>query len=326
MGDLAGDSSITEGEKEVRYFRWPQDNALQILLPILHGHLPYSNPLYNRMKAPHNIPSRHCLLAATIPPDTVEVPPVYTILFADRSRKEESQIWTFNSLSTIGEPLSDFQQDIVTRHGKALLLFLKDLSIPEAPGWPFSPILKFACLHEHLTSTLQQIGQPIHAVTRQTEWNCWLVNTSTIESLSACEKTLPEGYTITRVPDDQLDIVISTSSIPRQPSTYKLLPSIGVLNTEGKLIAWGYIGIDGSFATLYVLPDFRGKGLSSIIGRELLSCLNKGKFSDIGFDGMSGWAHADVYDGNSGSEAVMKSLRGVIMWKSSYVWIDSAKF
>ncbi|KUJ20185.1 uncharacterized protein LY89DRAFT_473415 [Mollisia scopiformis] len=317
------DLSLNKEEGPIKYFSWPQHDALQSFLPTLHPYLPYSNPLYNRMKAPHNLPSRHCLFAATFSPGTTTIPKIFTILFADRSRHEESQIWTFNSLNSTTKPLTASQQESLTMHMNAAVRFLKESSIPEAPGWPFSPILKFACLHEHLTSTLVAIGNPSNAVPRQSHWNCWLVNTSTISPAS--EKALSEGYTITRVPDDQLDIVISTSSIPRQPSTYKLLPSVGVLDPNDKLIAWGYVGIDGSFATLYVLPDFRGRGISSIIGRELLSRLNNGDFSDMGYDGKSGWVHSDVYDGNAGSEAVMRGLGGFIAWKSSYVWIDSAR-
>ncbi|KAE8444411.1 hypothetical protein EG329_000611 [Mollisiaceae sp. DMI_Dod_QoI] len=323
---IAGhNSAFTKGEEPVRYFRWPQDQALETFLTILHPHLPYSNPLYNRMKAPHNVPTRHCLFAATFAPGTTTVPQIYTIIFADRSRHEESQIWVFNSIAT-SKPLSTSQQEILRVHTNAAIYFLKGLAIPEAPRWPFSPILKFACLHEHMTSALLGIGDARDAVPRQTHWNLWLVKTSTISSLPEAKKTLPEGFTVTRVPDDQLDIVISTSSIPRQPSTYMQLPSVGVLNTIGRLVAWGYIGIDGSFATLYVLPNFRGQGLSSIVARELLGCLGRGAFKDLGYDGKSGWVHADVYDGNAGSEAVMKSLEGSIAWKSSYVWIDSARF
>ena len=129
-----------------------------------------------------------------------------------------------------------------------------------------------------------------------------------------------------RVPEDQLDIVIATSSIPRQASTLLLLPSVGLLNEEGKLVAWGYIGIDGSLATLYVLPDQRGKGLASRVAVELLICLDKGDFQDLGFDGSSGWVHADVKVGNRESEGVMKSVGGSVGWESSYIWIDSEKF
>lgn len=325
--EVSSSELVTKTEQmPVQFFRWTQEEALHAFLPILHAHLPYSNPLYNRINAPHNIPSRHCLYAATFQSGTTTIPKTYTIVFADRSRHQESQIWTFNSLNATTEPFSETQQTILKTHVEATINFLKDVQIPEAPGWPFSPILKFACQHEHWTSALLEIGKTRDAVPRQTHWNLWLVETSTISSLPAARKTLPEGYTVTQVPDDQLDIVISTSSIPRQPSTYKMLPNVGIMNTNGKLAAWAYVGIDGSIATLYVLPDFRGKGLSSIIARELLARLDRGEFADLGYDGKSGWVHADVYDGNAGSEAVMKGLGGTIEWKSSYIWIDSAKF
>lgn len=139
-------------------------------------------------------------------------------------------------------------------------------------------------------------------------------------------RALPEGYTVGRVPSEQLDAVISTSSIPRQPSTQALLPSVGVLNESGLLVAWGYIGIDGSFATLFVQPEYRGKGLSKIVAVELLRASQAGEFADMGFDGKSGWVHSDVYEGNEGSEAVMRSIGGRIEAQSFYIWIDSEKF
>jgi GNAT superfamily N-acetyltransferase len=119
---------------------------------------------------------------------------------------------------------------------------------------------------------------------------------------------------------------MATSTIPRQAATLLLQPSIGLMDEKGKLVAWGYIGIDGSFATLYVLPDHRGRGLASYVAVELLSRLERGEFADMGFDGSSGWVHSDVKVGNIQSEGVMKSLGGRIGWESSYIWIDSEKF
>ena len=104
-----------------------------------------------------------------------------------------------------------------------------------------------------------------------------------------------------------------------------ILPNVGILNEAGKLIAWGYIGIDGSFATLYVLEEYRGKGLASYVAMELLGSLQNGKFVDLGYDGSSGWVHSDVKNGNTGSEGVMMSLGGKIGWVSSYTWVDSDK-
>lgn len=105
-----------------------------------------------------------------------------------------------------------------------------------------------------------------------------------------------------------------------------MLPNVGLLNKGGKLVAWGYIGIDGSFATLYVLPDYRGRGFASLVATELLGRLSRGQFSDLGFHGKSGWAHSDVYVGNKESEGVMKSLGGEALWVNYYLWVDSSKF
>ncbi|KAH6715246.1 hypothetical protein BKA61DRAFT_349092 [Leptodontidium sp. MPI-SDFR-AT-0119] len=313
-------------ETPIQFHAHPQETALKVFLPLLHEHLPTSNPLFNRLIAPHNIPSRHCLFAATFSAntDTAQIPEIYTILFADRSRHLESQIWIYNPLITQPSQLSITNQKILKEHLEATIHFLKDIQIPEAPGWPFSPILKFACLHEMIASTLLSIGNAKAAVRRQTIWNLWFVETLPVSKLE--KKVLLEGFSLTRVPDEQLDLVISTSSIPRQAETLKQQPSVGLLDEKGKMVAWGYIGIDGSFATLYVLPEHRGKGLAKCVAAELVGRLSRGEFTDLGFDGRSGWVHSDVYEGNQGSESVMKSLGGRVGTRSFYVWIDCEKF
>jgi ribosomal protein S18 acetylase RimI-like enzyme len=120
--------------------------------------------------------------------------------------------------------------------------------------------------------------------------------------------------------------VLSTSEIKRQPATYLILPSVGVLNEDGKLVAWGYIGIDGSFATLYVLPEYRGRGLARYVAEQLLARLAREEFRDLGYAGESGWVHADVKMGNAGSEGVMRAIGGEVRWGSNYLWVDGDKF
>jgi ribosomal protein S18 acetylase RimI-like enzyme len=320
---------VDMAEGSLRFYSYAQADALSDFLPILKAYLPFSNGLYNRTRAPHNLPSRHCLFTATFPPSqqglNTEVPDNYTILFADRSRHSESQIWIFNPLITQSAPLSPTQQSLLANHLTAAILFLKDIQIPEAPGWPFSPILRFACLHEYFTTTLKIIAEPKDAFARATYWNLWNISTSAISS-SKKRRPLPEAFTIGRVPEEQLDIVLSTSAIARQPSTMLMLPNVGVLNEAGKVIAWAYIGIDGSFATLYVLEEYRGRGLASYVAVELLGSYGRGAFADLGFDGSSGCVHSDVKVGNEESEGVMMSLGGKVGWVSSYTWVDSEKF
>lgn len=103
LQQMIADRSKVMPSQVPKFYAHPQSNALSAFLPLLKPHLPISNPLYVRLQAPHNTPSRHCLFAATFPPQTsdktIEVPEVYTILFADRSRHSESQIWLFNPLT-----------------------------------------------------------------------------------------------------------------------------------------------------------------------------------------------------------------------------------
>jgi len=331
----------------IQYHIYPQSLALSAFIPLLKPYLPTSNPLYNRLQAPHNTPERHCLFASTIPPTTSEgslsdptvplnairgsstqVPAIYTLLFADRSRHHESQIWIFNPIiaeTTLIAP----QVTVLREHIYSMIQFLKTVSVPEAPGWPFSPVLRMACIHPWITETLKSIAstapQSSLPIPHLTNWQYWAIATTTFRSAADRPnvKPLPPGFTSTRVPESQLDIVLSTSSIKRQPLTMLLLPNVGILDPDGKLVAWGYIGIDGAFATLYVLPAHRGKGFAKYVAVQLLGKLSRGEFKDIGFLGQSGYVHSDVADWNMESTGVMKSLGGKPEWRSSYLWIDS---
>jgi ribosomal protein S18 acetylase RimI-like enzyme len=310
----------------IQLHRYPQDTAISVFLPIFQRHLPHSNPIYNRIQAPHNLPSRHCLFAATFEPDSLPGDEgLYTVIFADRSRHSESQIWVFNPLIT-RPSLTPAEQALLTDHLQSVIFFLKNTEIPEAPGWPFSPVLRFACLHDHIATSLISIGKTKDAVPYITTWNLWNISTSAVSSRAKQRKSLPDGFSVSRVPRDQVGFVISTSSIPRQAATLLLQPSVGLMNENGSLVAWGYVGIDGSLATLHVLPEYRGKGLATYVAMELLGRLGRGEFRDLGFDGRSGWAHSDVHEGNQGSEGVMRALGGEIGWKCHYVWIESEKF
>jgi hypothetical protein len=191
-------------QEQVRFYRYPQEKALEKFLAILYPHLPISNGVYNRIRAPVNLPSRHCLFAATFPLDSPSLPEIYTILFADRSRHDESQIWTFNSLNTAPTPLSAAQREVMNAHVAASIIFLKNIQIPEAPGWPFQPTLKYACVHERMAAELLHIGDARDAVTRRTKWNLWVVDTSAVAGISKGMKPLPDGFSLGRVPAEQV--------------------------------------------------------------------------------------------------------------------------
>ncbi|KAJ5033452.1 uncharacterized protein L3040_008567 [Drepanopeziza brunnea f. sp. 'multigermtubi'] len=219
---------------------------------------------------------------------------------------------------------------------KATVLILKDVPIPEAPGQPFSPVLRFACPHETIgTILLAEPGGTAReeAVPRATTttWNQWRGPTAT----SAAARGAREGALLLsarRIYDGagprgsaryrRLAVV---SSVPRQAATWKLQPSIGVRDGEGRMVAWGLVGVGGGLAALYVLPAYRERGLARGVAEELVGRLGRGEFADLGFDGGSGWVHSDVCDGNEGSEGVMRALGGTVRCRSQYIWVDSTK-
>ncbi|KAM3080960.1 hypothetical protein ACMFMG_004919 [Clarireedia jacksonii] len=314
--------------KPIQFYAYPQALALELLLPVLRLQLPTSNPIYNRFQAPHNTPDQHCLFAATFPPNSQPVPEIYTIVFSDRSRRNESQIWIFNSLMNpkYPDPLSSAQTQLLQTHISSLLTFLKNTTIPEAPGHPFDPILFLACVHSRIVSVL--LSLPSHdpsrpLITYRTVWNYFPIPTRTPSLLESAPTPPPSPFTLTRVLPSHLPLVISTSSIPRSAATLMRQPSLGLLTPDGSLVAWVFIGVDATLATLYVLPEYRGKGLATYVSREIVRQLGKGEFADMGYSGDSGFVHGDVLADNTASERVMKALGAVIEGEYSYIRVDS---
>lgn len=314
------------------FYRYTQNEAITIFPQLLQPYLPYPNALYNRLLSPLNTPSRHCLFACTFPVSASHLPhDNFTILFSDRSRHLESQVWLFNPLVTKATPLSPAEEDVITDHAETLLHFLRDTQIPESSGWPFSSTLKFASVHESMALPLTAIAKKRNAVIYyESLWGHWMIRLSDFVASPHNENkggggAQPSGWTIARVPEDKLEIVIANSSIKRQKTTLMAIPSVCLLDERGEMAAWAFIGLDGSLCTLHVLEDYRGRGLAKLVARELLERYRKGEyFGTLGLGGenASGWVHAEVGEGNVGSEGVMKSLGATKKWRTGYFGLD----
>ncbi|KAF5879315.1 putative gnat family protein [Botrytis fragariae] len=297
-------STSSSSTEELKFYTHRQETISGTLIPSLYEHLPYSNPIYSRMLAPHNTPSRHCLFAATFPPHA-PIPEFYTIIFSDRSRKNESQIWVFNPLI-----MPSYEQPLSNEHASLL-----------------STHLKLALVHHKFsnTSLIPNINTNTNIcplIPYHTRWNLYLIHTARSSNLPPPQP--PASLTTSRVPASHLNLVISTSTVPREPSTLLAQPSLCLLTPESEMVAWAFIGIDGTLATLYVLPSHRGLGLATYVARELIRRFGLGEFADLGFNGSSGFVHSDVKEGNKGSEGVMRALGGKRSWESSYLWVDCA--
>lgn len=122
------------------------------------------------------------------------------------------------------------------------------------------------------------------------------------------------------------------------------------------MVAWAFLGPDGSLTSLHVEPGHRGRGLAKAVAGRLLTALahdeagmgfrpvvgngaGNGTFdrddnggesatnthanaSEDGSAGPGGWAHSDVAAGNVESAAVAKGLGGTEGWSVRWVGVD----
>lgn len=218
-------------------------------------------------------------------------------------------------------------------------------------------MVRIACVPPSISSALLSIATPHDAVRRHTIWDLFVLDLSS-PALDPPFQSLepPQGFRFSRVPEKQLGLVIETSSFKRLPETLLLLPNMGLIETapsqgeererdeedKGRLVAWAYVGVECSFATLYALPEFRGRGLATLVAARLLRGLRDGEFAValsgnskegggvgegrlMAYDGKSGYLHADVASTNEGSKNLVKRLGGKTEEESSYIWVDVEK-
>jgi GNAT superfamily N-acetyltransferase len=336
-------------EQAITFYRHPQSSAAALFPSLLEAHLPQSNPIRNRLVSPLNTPERHCLFAASFPPESSplqfaqssssasragsedqtselksdvknrEDEQPWTIIFTDRSRSAESQIWLFSSLITRPTALNSEQITLLRSHSKSAISFILTTEIPEAPGWPFSPILRFAAVHEVVAREVQGMyGDKVEYVSW---WKTWILSIDKIEDSDSGNDGVQGGFEVARVPEQDIGKVIETSSIPRQAETLARQANICLISPEKEMVAWAYLGVCGSLATLYVIPEYRGRGLAKTVARVLLKRVREGGYRDLGVEARE-WVHAEVGEGNAGSEGVMRSLGAEVGWWSAYARLN----
>ena len=162
---------------------------------------------------------------------------------------------------------------------------------------------------------------------------------------------LPHDLAWSTVHEAEFPLVMSRTEIPRKERTMRLLGSVGVRRrtstTEGnttaattatpsegsasapisELIAWAFLGPDGSLTSLHVEPEFRGKGLGKLLTKRLFGLLLKGEAASGFRDVKEGeaWAHSDVAKDNGGSIGVARGLGGGEGWECFWGWVDLSK-
>lgn len=115
----------------------------------------------------------------------------------------------------------------------------------------------------------------------------WLL-ASPCPSLIQSNEGLPDGYLFDALCGEkgEFRLVISKTDIPRTEESLARLGCVGIRylgppsktiveegGEKGKLVAWAFLGVDGSLTSLYVEPEHRGRGLAKAASGRLLKGL-----------------------------------------------------
>lgn len=176
------------------------------------------------------------------------------------------------------------------------------------------------------------------------EYGKWLIPTTSAAGVPQAK--LPDGYVFAALKTEELARVMARTEIPKSVGTLSRLRGVGVRivakrdgggfgvdrndeggegEGEGELVAWGFVGVDGSLSTLHVEPWERGRGVGKAVAGRLVGMVggSKGMGGDgEGGGGGEGWVSGDVAVGNEGSEGVMRGVGGERRWMVRWVAVD----
>ncbi|KAF2751012.1 hypothetical protein M011DRAFT_464802 [Sporormia fimetaria CBS 119925] len=310
------------------------------LLSALQAHLPYSIPLYNRIRHPRKTPNASIL--STISPSTPAdaVPRCWAACYFDRSTRPETEMWIFSP----GEMDEHYQRNdknedpqfCATCRQSILGLFahLRTLPLPPAlpasvPGstmasqylthLPHPSVLTLGTCHKRIISLLNDHNMVRSDFPgREAELKKYIFRLSDLPSESLL--TLPDGLRWGQVRDVDMAMVQSRNEIPRTAKTLLSLPSTSVHEeTSGNIVAWAFLGLDGSLTSLHTEDEWRGRGIAKAVSARLF----REHSDEMAVDTAgNAWGHADVYLGNEGSEAMCRRLGGRDMWRHFWVRVD----
>lgn len=172
-------------------------------------------------------------------------------------------------------------------------------------------------------------------------YNKWLIGPPPTDGSKKSEE-LPQGYVYSKPHISELGTVLSRSEIPRTAETLAKLGSVGIRFlgaaaagderpvknlrdvNDKPLVAWAFLGADGSLTSLHVEVAHRRKGLAKACSARLFSLLAH-ESEGMGFrseEGGAGLAHSDVAEDNFESEGVAKALGGRKGWRVRWVGVD----
>ncbi len=173
-----------------------------------------------------------------------------------------------------------------------------------------------------------------------TQYGKWLIP-ATAAAVVPQRAKLPRGYVFAAIEASDLCVVMARTEIPKTVETLARLRGVGVREVageggggsdgdgggDGRLVAWGFVGVDGCLSTLHVEAAERGKGLGKAVAGRLVGMVGDSKGEGGGEGGGGGedgrgWVSGDVAVGNEGSEGVMRGVGGKRGWTVRWVAVD----
>lgn len=334
-------------------------SPLRTLVPHLRQHLPFSLPLLRRIQTHHTTPNA-CVFA-TVAPYTFSKtsdPVIFAATSVDTSRAPETECWLYSTHEHDRQPgvlrLLPHAQDgpdealLIRRDAEAaryhiLALMHQIANLPNA-----KPLLVIGTLNEaliplladtdlaHVRSqkvlprTIEQVRAAGEAEHRQgilagtsISYQKWLGDPRRFSA----DIELPEGYSFSTVASDEVGLCMSRSDIPRREGTLRG-PASAAVRYGKELVAWIFLGVDGSLINLYVEPGHRKLGLAQAVSRRLIVRMAE-DLVGMGFEAYGGakgkydaWLGHDIGVENLDSTGVAKALEGWNGWKVRWVTVD----
>ncbi|EHA54801.1 hypothetical protein MCOR07_000075 [Pyricularia oryzae] len=295
-------------------------------LAILQSHLPYSFPVLRRLqfsRAAGGSSSTAKVLLVTSGDS-----PHLAVAYVDVHKAPETQMWIYSSLEDscgrggqdppeISLPSSEVDVcleqvlSILKRAGEVLRESGPGLGAVGVDGVARTGGIMVGTLHEALRLLLLDKGVTMSYSNPHYKW------LFRVEDLPmGLASPLTDDMAWDTIRREDVPLIKRRTNIPKTESTLLTLPSLGIrLKDSDILIAWSFLGVDGSLSTLHCEEPYRGRGIAKAMATKLITAHNGGFGSD-------GWCSADVHVDNRQSAGVCRSIGGKMGWRVSWSVID----
>ncbi|KAF2800054.1 hypothetical protein K505DRAFT_293570 [Melanomma pulvis-pyrius CBS 109.77] len=331
-----------------------------LLARALKQSLPNSVNLTCRIQHSNRTPDARII--ATFPEDGEEVPQCWAAAYLDRAMRPETELWIFAQGEVLEHSRSVSDSHDATQfcpRCRTAVLSLLDY-LPTVPVPPIHPdsfsaldlakqhekdfpetgpdarypissaaycrhlldphVVTLGACHEQIVQICTEVGLVREEFPgREARLDTFLFNLADLPQT----RKLPEGLEWGELKEEDKASIVARIQIPRTMRLLLSLKNVGVFDEKtGKLVAWAFLGLDGSLTSLETEPEYRGKGIAKAVAAKVIGEYAPGLAVD---EQGNAWANAQVYEGNVKSKSVCRSVGGRALWKTFWVRIDVSK-